>query len=67
MADSYLDVDEIREDSGKTKLLVVEDNAELRSFIISSLKGDYSFFEAGDGKEALEIALQEIPSLSSAM
>ena len=32
--------------------MVVEDNAELRSFIISSLKGDYSFCEAGDGKEA---------------
>jgi YesN/AraC family two-component response regulator len=43
--------------------MVVEDNAELRSFIISSLNGDYSFCEAGDGKEGIEIALQEIPEL----
>ena len=57
------DADEIREGGGKTKLMVVEDNAELRSFIISSLNGDYSFCEAGDGKEAIEIALQEIPEL----
>jgi YesN/AraC family two-component response regulator len=57
------DVDEIREGGGKTKLLVVEDNAELRSFIVSSLGGDYSFCEAGDGKEAIEIALQENPEL----
>jgi signal transduction histidine kinase/DNA-binding response OmpR family regulator len=57
------DADEIREESGKTKLMVVEDNAELRSFIISSLNGDYSFCEAGDGKAAIEIALQEIPEL----
>ncbi|HEX5170188.1 MAG TPA: two-component regulator propeller domain-containing protein [Cyclobacteriaceae bacterium] len=56
------DVNGIRGD-GKTKLLVVEDNAELRSFIISSLIGDYSFCEAGDGKEAIEIALQEAPDL----
>ena len=58
-----MDADEFREDGGKTKLMVVEDNAELRSFIISSLNGDYSFCEAGDGKEAIEIALQEIPEL----
>jgi CheY-like chemotaxis protein len=57
------DADEIREESGKTKLMVVEDNAELRSFIISSFNGDYSFCEAGDGKAAIEIALQEIPEL----
>jgi len=65
LAEGYLepDVDEIREDGGKTKLLVVEDNAELRSFIVSSLGGDYSFCEAGDGKEAIEIALQENPEL----
>ena len=55
--------DEIREDSGKTKLMVVEDNTELRSFIISSFNDDYSFCEAGDGKEAIEIAFQEIPEL----
>jgi signal transduction histidine kinase/ligand-binding sensor domain-containing protein/DNA-binding response OmpR family regulator len=66
VAESYLQIDgddNIGESNGKTKLLVVEDNAELRSFIISSLKGDYSFCEAGDGKTALEIALHEIPDL----
>ena len=47
----------------KPKLLVVEDNADLRKFIISSLGTDYDFLEAADGKQGLEVTLNEIPEL----
>jgi len=47
----------------KPKILVVEDNADLRKFIISSLGDDYDFLEADNGKLGLEVALMEIPEL----
>ena len=47
----------------KPKILVVEDNADLRKFIIVSLGDDYDFLEADNGKLGLEIALMEIPEL----
>jgi len=47
----------------KPKLLIVEDNADLRKFIITSLGEDYDFLEAGNGKQGLEVALKEIPEL----
>jgi CheY-like chemotaxis protein len=43
--------------------MVVEDNADLRKFIISSLGTDYDFLEAADGKQGLEVTLNEIPEL----
>jgi len=50
-------------DLEKPKLLVVEDNTDLLKFIISSLGTDYDFLEATDGKQGLEVALNEIPEL----
>ncbi len=47
----------------KPKILVVEDNADLRKFIIVSLGDDYDFLEADNGKLGLEVALMEIPEL----
>ena len=47
----------------KPKILVVEDNADLRKFIIVSLGDDYDFLEADNGKLGLEVALTEIPEL----
>ncbi len=47
----------------KTKLLVVEDNTEVRSFIKSLFSGHYYVDEAGDGKEGLEKAIENVPDL----
>jgi DNA-binding response OmpR family regulator len=44
-------------------VLVVEDNADMRSFIKAQLKEDYKILEAGQGKAGLEIAQQAIPDL----
>jgi len=44
-------------------ILVVEDNADLRSFIIESLGEEFHFLEAENGKQGLDIATSEIPDL----
>ena len=53
------------EDGASTKphVLVVEDNAELRAFIVDSLGNEFYFLEAGDGKQGLDIAAREVPDL----
>ncbi len=42
--------------SKKETILIVEDNKDMRSYIRMLLVNDYRLFEAGDGKEALQIA-----------
>ncbi len=44
-------------------ILIVEDNHELRHFIRTSLEEHYKVIEAENGKEALELALQQLPDL----
>lgn len=48
---------------GWQKLLVVEDNAELRDFLSEYLSANYMVFTAGDGMEGLEICERENPDL----
>ncbi|HLP06197.1 MAG TPA: ATP-binding protein, partial [Paludibacter sp.] len=45
------------------KLLVVEDNEELRHFLVSELYKSYQLIEAKDGVEGLEKAIAEQPDL----
>ena len=47
----------------KPRILVVEDNSDLRKFIIGSLGQEFHFLEGADGKQGLEIALEETPDL----
>ncbi len=47
----------------KTLILIVEDNADVRKFIIDSLGNDYQIKEASDGMEGLSKALDIIPDL----
>ncbi|MFH0756167.1 MAG: two-component regulator propeller domain-containing protein [Bacteroidota bacterium] len=44
-------------------ILIVEDNADLRHYISSNLKDKYRILEAGNGREGLAIAIEEIPDL----
>jgi len=50
-------------DETKSSVLVVEDNSDLRAFIIDSLGSEFYFLEADNGKRGLEIARSEIPDL----
>lgn len=43
------------------KLMVVEDNDDLRSFLVSILQGDYTVIEAENGHVGLEKAQTELP------
>ncbi|MDR1938342.1 MAG: response regulator [Tannerellaceae bacterium] len=45
------------------KLLIVEDNKDLRNLLSSRLKENYTILQAGDGAEGLEIAFREIPDM----
>ena len=44
-------------------LLVVDDNPQIRSFVVRQLHLSYRIIEARDGQEALEVAQQHIPDL----
>lgn len=45
------------------KILVIEDNSDLRSFYRTLLSDQFQFFEAENGQEGLEIADEVIPDL----
>jgi len=47
----------------KYRLLVVEDNEDIRLFLRQSLESEYEIAEAGDGKSGLELALENPPDL----
>lgn len=46
-----------------SKILIVEDNAEVRSYLRSFFVDKYIVLEAEEGKEGLDIALEEAPDL----
>ena len=47
----------------KYTVLLVEDNAELRNFIRSSLEPGFNFLEAPNGIEGFKIAIENIPDI----
>ncbi len=47
----------------KYRILIVEDEDEIRQYIKEELSGEYRIKEARDGKEALEIILKDKPDL----
>jgi len=55
--------EEEEEEEDKEKILVVEDDYELRKYLKNILKSDYNVFEANNGKEGLEITIKEIPDI----
>jgi signal transduction histidine kinase/DNA-binding response OmpR family regulator len=59
-------IDEVKSNSLKESLpliLVVEDNFELRNYIISVLSPTYKVLEASNGKQGFELALKRVPDL----
>ena len=49
---------------GRTAVLVVDDDVSIRRMMIAALKrsNDYEFFEAGNGREAIDLMRREHPS-----
>ncbi|MFL9829840.1 ATP-binding protein [Flavobacterium sp. ST-87] len=50
-------------DVKKEKILVVEDNEDLRSFLVNELANTYEVFEASDGEVGVDLALSKSPDL----
>jgi DNA-binding response OmpR family regulator len=48
---------------GLPKILIVEDNKDLRTLLASRLKEQYAILQAADGREGLELALKEAPDM----
>jgi len=48
---------------GKPIVLIVEDNAELRAYILENLEGAYAVQEARNGKEGYDRAIEIVPDL----
>lgn len=48
---------------GKTVILIVEDNSDVRSYIRSNLAHDYRILEAKDGQEGWNLSTAQIPDL----
>lgn len=62
--ESYIpETETSKENSGKPLLLLVEDNLELRQFIVETVDNDYQVVALGNGKEGLEKAIAEIPDI----
>ncbi|MGX5690881.1 hybrid sensor histidine kinase/response regulator transcription factor [Arcticibacter tournemirensis] len=49
--------------NGKSIVLVVEDNHDIRDYIFQSLSESYLVYTAGDGKEGIEKAFAHIPDI----
>jgi signal transduction histidine kinase/ligand-binding sensor domain-containing protein/DNA-binding response OmpR family regulator len=45
----------------KYKLLVVENDADIRQYVTGLLKNEYCIFEADNGQRGLELAISELP------
>ena len=47
----------------KPVLLVVDDNTEIRNYVKSIMKAQYTVIEASDGRDGISVALKEVPDL----
>lgn len=65
-ADKEINTDKItatETEEGKSRILVVDDNEDVRTFIVSLLKDTYDISLAKDGKEGMNKAVKEVPDL----
>jgi len=52
-----------KDESPKPQLLLVEDNTDVRNYIIEILNPEYQIITANDGEEGIRMALDNIPDL----
>ena len=50
-------------DEDASTVLIVDDNADIRTYLRSILQGQYRVFEAEDGQRGLELAREQVPDL----
>ena len=54
---------EIKQNEERPDILIVEDNEELRAFLVKELGMKFNVGQAGDGQAGIELAQSEIPDL----
>ncbi len=52
-----------QQDSNLPLILVIEDNHDMRDYIVASIKSDYQVITACDGEEGERLAISEVPDL----
>lgn len=55
--------EQMEEEQKSNRLLIVEDNTELRNYLKTELSNHYKVYEAKNGSEGLEIAKKEAPDI----
>ena len=53
----------VKPDEDAPTVLIVDDNADIRTYLRSILQGQYQLLEAEDGKRGLELAREHVPDL----
>ena len=63
VAQQQEDLLESEKGNGKPRLLVVEDNPDVRQFLVACLEGSYNIEIAEDGQKGIDKAVEAIPDL----
>jgi signal transduction histidine kinase/ligand-binding sensor domain-containing protein/DNA-binding response OmpR family regulator len=61
--DLLIETDLSADKAGKPLLLIVEDNSDVRRYIVSHIEKEYRILEASNGEEGLKEALKHLPDL----
>ena len=62
-ANKSIETTEQSKKNGGARVLVVEDNLDLRTFIVKHLEANFKVLEAANGEEGLKIAIEKTPEL----
>ena len=62
-ANELADSEDVDEEDSQVKLLVVEDNDDIRQYIADSFEDDYRILQATNGEEGLSLALEQMPDI----
>lgn len=54
---------EFEDDSAKPSLLVIEDNTDMRDFIVENLRKEYNVKTASNGEAGVALAIEHVPDL----
>ncbi|WP_169311977.1 hybrid sensor histidine kinase/response regulator transcription factor [Pseudopedobacter saltans] len=63
LADYDVDVEEQENEAELPSILVIEDNKEVRDFVVDTLKEKYSVLTAENGSEGLKLTLTHMPDI----
>jgi signal transduction histidine kinase len=58
-----VDVEDIEQGAGRYKVLVVDDEPDMRRYLVSRLAGDYHVYQSDHGERALSLAHEKRPDL----